>query len=88
MSDYDDLVFGEDDIVSLLIPIQLKPKKRVVRGELLFVDAPVRLGQSQHVNNLNQMRQLLGQGYKVVVSFPVELERQQYNYLVLYRAKS
>lgn len=83
----DDFMFGEDDIVSLLIPIQLKPKKRLVRGELLFADAPVRLGQSQHVNNLAQFKQLLGQGYKVVVSFPVELERQQYTYLILYRSK-
>lgn len=88
MSNYEDLIFNEDDdIEALLIPIHLKPKKRVISGELQFADVPIKLGQAQHVHNINQLRQLLRQGYKVVLSFPIELERQQYAYIVLFRPK-
>lgn len=87
-SDYSKLMFDQDDdIEALIIPIHVKPQKRIVEGELQFADIPIKLGQRNHIHNINQLRHLLSIGYKTVFSFPIELERQLYAYVVLYRPK-
>lgn len=83
-----DDIFTGDELETLLIPIKIDPRKRIIEGELQFAGEPITLSPAKHCHNSNHLKILLRLGYKVVMAFPVQLGKDTYAYVTLYRNKS